>query len=293
MVLGSPRLTALAGGPVEVEQMLGAIEDHWIEALGHQVHLDVHPSADPKGTIVFQPGSGAHGRLYFLLGGLLAARGYEFIAIDRPGHGLSDGVRGDCTVDEAIAAARSAVEYARSRSSRPVTLMGSSMGGLLTVFALLSGVQPDSAIVHNFVFPGKLFPMRVRAWWIANHRTNPYPLAELVSGFEDLSSDPATGRYLRERGDRYMSWELSPRSVASLFGFKAPSLSEAPDTLVLTGDKDRAIPAWITRLFMKWSGLPSYEIKVLPDAGHLLFHDHLDRTIPLVSDWMDGRIGTA
>ena len=290
MVLASPHLTRLAGGAIEVDRMLDRIEDEWIEVDGRRIHLDLHPSPDAKATIVFQPGSGAHARNYFLLGGLLARRGYETIAIDRPGHGLSDGDRGDCTVEEAIAVAGATIDLARSRSSRPIVLMGSSMGGLLTVFGLLEGLRPDLAVAHNFLFPGKLFSFRMRSRWIKRRRTKPYPLVKLVHGFEELSSDPAVARYLTERTDPYMAWELSARSVASLFGFNARRVDDAPETLVVTGAKDKAIPAWATRLFMRFSGLPRYEVKVLPGAGHLLFHDHLDVAVPLIADWLDARL---
>jgi pimeloyl-ACP methyl ester carboxylesterase len=79
--------------------------------------------------------------------------------------------------------------------------------------------------------------------------------------------------------------------VASLFGHVAPRpATDAPETLVLTGDRDRAIPAWATRLFSWWVGLPRYEVAILPGAGHLLFHDHLDRSVPLVAGWLDARL---
>lgn len=289
MALASPRLTTAAGGRAAVDDILERVRDEWIEVGGRRVHLDVHPSADAKATIVFQPGSGAHGRNYFLMAGLLARNGYETVAIDRFGHGLSEGERGDCSVDEAIEIAGAVIDRARSEAARPVVLMGSSMGGLLTVFGLLRGLRPDASVVHNFVFPGKLFSLRMRSRWIQRRRTKPYPLVKLVHGFEELSSDAAIAAYLRSREDAFMAWELSPRSVASLFGFNARKITEAPDTLVVTGAKDKAIPAWATRLFMRFSGLPRYEVRVLPDAGHLLFHDHLDESIPLIVDWLDGR----
>lgn len=292
MVLRSPRLTELAGGSTEVHRMLDEIENVWIEALGLRIHLDLHRSEDPKGTIVFQPGSGAHARVYFVLGGLLARRGYHVLSIDRPGHGLSAGARGDCTVEQGIAVAEAAIDYARSQWPIPLVLMGSSMGGLLTIFGLLRGLQPDLAVAHNFVYPGKLLSMRLRSRWIARHRTKAYPLVELVHGLEKLSDDPAVTEYLRDRADPGAAWELSARSVASLFGFSAPAPKEAPETLVLTGDKDRAIPAWATRFFTWWSRLPRTEVRIVPNAGHLLFHDHLDRSVPLVADWLDARLGS-
>jgi pimeloyl-ACP methyl ester carboxylesterase len=63
-----------------------------------------------------------------------------------------------------------------------------------------------------------------------------------------------------------------------------------PTPLILTGDRDKAIPAWATRFFTWWSGLPRYELVVVPNAGHLLFHDHLDRSVPVVADWLDARV---
>jgi alpha-beta hydrolase superfamily lysophospholipase len=56
-----------------------------------------------------------------------------------------------------------------------------------------------------------------------------------------------------------------------------------------TGARDPAIPAWATRLFVRWSGLPRSTVQVVPGAGHLLFHDPLDVTVPLVADWLDAR----
>ncbi|MGH7337309.1 MAG: alpha/beta hydrolase [Myxococcota bacterium] len=290
MVLASPHLTQLAGGAAEVDRMLGAITDEWIDVGGVRVHLDRHPGDDPKATVVFQPGSGAHARNYFLLGGLLARRGYDVLAIDRPGHGLSDGARGDCTIDEAIDVTAAVIDLARSRSDRSVVLMGSSMGGLLVVFGLLKGLRPDLAVAHNFVYPGRLFSFRLRSRWIERRRTKPYALTKLVHNLEELSEDPAVAAYLRERTDPYMAWELSARSVASLFGFNLPKVADAPPTLFVTGDKDKAIPAWATRFFARLSGLPQREVRTVPGAGHLLFHDHLDASIPVVVDWIESRL---
>lgn len=290
MVLQSARLTELAGGPTAVQRGLDTIENVWLDNGELRIHCDLHRSESPKATIIFQPGSGAHARVYFLFGVLFARRGYHVLAIDRPGHGLSAGTRGDCTIDEAIAVSRSVIEYARRQFGLPVVLMGSSMGGLLTIFALLKGLEPNLAVAHNFVYPGKLFSMRLRARWIVRRRSKPYPLTELVHGFEKLSADPAISEYLRSQSDPGAAWQLSARSVASLFSFSAPAPTRAPETLVITGDRDKAIPAWATRFFIWWSGLSRYEVIIVPNAGHFLFHDHLDVSVPLIADWLDTRL---
>jgi alpha-beta hydrolase superfamily lysophospholipase len=290
MTHASPQLMAMAGGSGEVDRLLDGIENVWLDAGGVPIHLDLHRAEQPRAIVVFQPGSGSHARFYFLAAGLLARHGYHVLAVDRPGHGLSGGPRGDCTVDEAIEVVDTVITHGRAQWSLPVVLMGSSLGGLLTIFGLLRGSTPDLAVAHNFVQPGKLVSMRLRSRWIRRRRTRPYPLVELVHGFEDFSDDPAIRDYLERRDDPGAAWQLSARSVASLFGFTSKAPATAPPSLVLNGERDKAIPAWATRLFTRWSGLPSTEVVVVPDAGHLLFHDHLDTTLPIVTRWVDAHL---
>lgn len=290
MTHASPNLTAIAGGGDEVDRLVDGIENVWLGLGGVPIHLDLHRADEPRAVVVFQPGSGSHARFYFLAAGLLARHGYHVLAIDRPGHGLSGGPRGDCTIEEAIEVADTAIAHARSRWSLPVVLMGSSLGGLLTIFGLLRGSTPDLAVAHNFVQPGKLVSMRLRSRWVRRRRTRLYPLDQLVHGLEDLSDDPAIRAYLQRQDDPGAAWQLSVRSVASLFGFTAKAPATAPPSLVLNGEHDTAIPSWATRLFTRWSGLPSTQVTVVPDAGHLLFHDRLDTTLPIVTTWLDARL---
>jgi alpha-beta hydrolase superfamily lysophospholipase len=77
------------------------------------------------------------------------------LGIDRPGHGYSEGPRGDCTIEEALEVTRVVLALARARFGLPVVLMGSSLGGLITGFAVMAGLQPELAIAHNFLIPGR------------------------------------------------------------------------------------------------------------------------------------------
>ena len=115
-------------------------------------------------------------------------------------------------------------------------------------------------------------------------------LTELVHGFERLSADPSIAQYLRSRADPGFAWELSAASVSSLFGFhlRKPHRTGV-ETLVVSGNRDKAIPAWATRFFLWLSGLPDYQMQVIPNAGHLLFHDHLAQSVPLIMQWLDAR----
>ncbi len=287
----SETLAGAAGGRAAAEAMLLACESHWIPFEGSSVHLGLWRAASPaRATIVFQPGSGSHALNYAIMAGLFARAGFNVVGIDRPGHGLSEGPRGHCTIETALAVGDAALAWARTQLGGPVVLMGSSMGGMLTVFGLLSGSRADLAVAHNFLYPAKLASMRLRAWWIRRHRTRPYPLNELVHGFERLSADPVIGRYMTQRDDPGAAFALSAPSIASLFSFRARGPAHQAPTLVLSGTRDPAIPAWATRVFTRWSGLRHYEYLALRGAGHLLFHDHVAEAVPAITRWLEAQL---
>jgi pimeloyl-ACP methyl ester carboxylesterase len=131
--------------------------------------------------------------------------------------------------------------------------------------------------------PGRLISMRLRARVVARWRHKPYPLAELAHGFKGISDDPALLGYLAAQADPQVAWGQSVRSVASLFAHNPPRPSggHAP-LVVLSGADDKIIPGWATRGFVRWAGLKPRAVQMIPGAGHMLFHDHLAQTLPVV-----------
>lgn len=264
-----------------------SVQDVWLGPL----HLDFHRAAGARAVVVLQPGVGSYARFYAPLAQGLAREGCHVLAIDRPGHGYSGGARGDCSIAEALDATARVLAHARESFGLPVVLLGSSMGGLLTGFALLAGLRPDLAIAHNFLLPGRLVSMRLRARFISRWRRRPYPLADLANGFKGISADPALLDYLSAQADPRAAWTQSVRSVASLFAHNPPRPAAALPPLVLfSGAQDRVIPAWATRGFARWAGLRPVETLVLPGAGHMLFHDHLAQSLPLVLGAIEGHL---
>ena len=93
-----PALHTAIGGTSGLVGLLHRVRDEWIIWRDRRLHLEVLDGIEPRGTVVFHHGYGAYARLYLPTLGLLAEEGFNVVALDRPGHGLSDGRRGDCTV---------------------------------------------------------------------------------------------------------------------------------------------------------------------------------------------------
>lgn len=111
-------------------------EEFW-NYRGHAVHLDRYLNPDAPAKLILHHGVGTNGRqMSMILGAPLARRGFETVALDNLGYGLTRVAPGaafaygdwvDLVVDF--------VAHERSRDDRPIVLYGLSAGGMLTYHA--------------------------------------------------------------------------------------------------------------------------------------------------------------
>ncbi|GAS97891.1 AB hydrolase superfamily protein, Lysophospholipase [Mycolicibacterium canariasense] len=108
-------------------------EEFW-EWRGHHVHLDRYINPDAPAKIVLHHGVGTNGRqMSLIVGAPLAARGFETVALDNLGYGLTQ-VRPGAVVsyDDWVDLVVDFLAYEQSRDDRPIILYGLSAGGMLT-----------------------------------------------------------------------------------------------------------------------------------------------------------------
>ncbi len=280
--------------PCGVDEMLSGIESVWLRLEGKRLHVELHRAPHARAVVVFQPGVGSYARFYCALGARLARAGYHLLAIDRPGHGYSEGETGDCTVEEALDVTQCVADYARATFGLPVILAGSSLGGLLTGFAVFRGIPADLAIAHNFVIPGRLLSFRIRGRLLERKPHGSMRTARLAHQFKNMTRDPVLQRYVQEEADPRVAWQLSNRAVASLFRHN-PRLDgrQICPLVVLHGAADALVPTWAVRWFMRWSRLPDRELVPVPGAGHMLYHEDLNAAMPLLERLMEPMVATA
>ncbi|MEZ0365164.1 alpha/beta hydrolase [Mycobacterium sp. pUA109] len=101
---------------------------------GHRVHLDRYANPGAPAKIVLHHGVGTNGRqMSLIVGAPLAARGFETVALDNLGYGLTQ-VRPGTTVsyDDWVDLVVDFLAYEQSRDDRPIVLYSLSAGGMLT-----------------------------------------------------------------------------------------------------------------------------------------------------------------
>jgi len=110
---------------------------------------DWAPTTDPWADLLLVHGIAEHAGRYERTGGLLAEAGIVVTAFDLRGHGGSSGRRGDVErwTDLTGDVGRLLAEVRAAAGGRPVVLMGHSMGGLLSLDAVLGGVATPELLV--------------------------------------------------------------------------------------------------------------------------------------------------
>lgn len=108
--------------------------EEWWDWQGHRVHLDTYRNPQAKIKVILFHGVGTNGRqMSMILGKPLADRGYETIAIDLPGYGVTQVAKGKTVrYDDWVQAGHDLIQSELAKDSRPVVLYGLSAGGMLT-----------------------------------------------------------------------------------------------------------------------------------------------------------------
>lgn len=159
--------------------------EEWWDWHGHHVHLDAYRNADAPVKVILFHGVGTNGRqMTTIAGAPLARRGYETLAVDMPGYGLTRvAAKSLVSYDDWVAAGAAIVAAERDRDDRPILLYGLSAGGMLTYH--VASISPHVAGIVGMTFLDQRDP-RVQS------ETALHPLVGRLGG-------PVIGRAARTR----------------------------------------------------------------------------------------------
>jgi len=153
------------------------------------------PETEPQAVICLGHGQGDHSSRYAHVATTFTEAGYAVFAFDQPGHGKSEGPRGDMTSYEALLAeiTRLLSEAGQQYPHLPCFLYGHSMGGNLVLnYALrqkpqLAGVIATSPWLRLTQQPAAILIIAMRLM------SKVWPSLTIANGLDvaDISRDPA------------------------------------------------------------------------------------------------------
>ena len=108
--------------------------EEWWTWRSDRIHLDTYRNPQAKVKVILFHGVGTNGRqMMTILGRPLALRGYETIAVDMPGYGMTQVASNHLvTYDDWVKIGSDLIDAELARDGRPIVLYGLSAGGMLT-----------------------------------------------------------------------------------------------------------------------------------------------------------------
>jgi alpha-beta hydrolase superfamily lysophospholipase len=188
---------------------------------------------------------------YIVLGERSSRRGLAFLRFDFRGFGESGGTVSESTVSGRLGDLNVAIEFVKSHSriGAPVGLMGSSLGGYISL--LTAATRDDIRAVVTWATPFTLAGL-------AERRGE----GEMTSLGEDFFND------------------INAHNLAL-------NLPKVPNCLVVHGDRDELVPAEHAQMIYQGLKEPK-RVEIIEGGDHLLTRpEHREKAIEMTLEWFE------
>lgn len=271
---------------------------------GTKLYLQNWVTPDALGTILITHGQAEHSDCYARLIDALDGQGWSFIAWDMRGHGKSEGVRGYAKdFDEYVLDYKIFLDFALGLyevHSKPIVLLGHSMGGLVQTCALAEKKHLNK-IIAGQILSSPLFgvAMEVPEWKDkgAGFINSLIPKLALTNEIKNDSLTRDLDVIREYEQDTYRHGKIS---AGVYLGFKREFqriLSKAGDitipTLLHISDNDPVVSTDSALKFFDALSSENKTLKIIESGKHELYNDIVrDEIFKVVIDFLKQFIKT-
>lgn len=262
--------------------------EEWMRWEDADVHIDrlARPEAPVK--VLLLHGGGGNGRVLLPLAALLYRMGYETIAPDMPGYGLTRyGKRSRATYEVWSGIASDIVDRELESDPRPVVVFGLSIGGMLaylvaarnsrvrgliaTTLADVRSLAVRDAVAKNLFLSRVGGALAQAFWFIADHMALPI---RFVAKMDLITNDPEFSRLFSRdplAGGGMMSFRFM-RSLIQMKPAVEPEQFDSCPVLLAHPGLDPWTPLELSRSFYERIA-GEKQLAVLEGAGHFPYEE--------------------
>lgn len=252
------------------------------------------PAAQPRGTVLLIHGFAEHAGRYGEVAQALNRIGLDVFAVELPGHGKSEGRRGDVSsFDDFLLALDGLLESLSPEArERPRVVVAHSMGGLIALRWLETrGLRPNCMVLSApWLGTSPLLSRVTRLLkWLMGLVAPGVPVRRPIQA-AGLTRDPEM--QARRVADPLIVNRISARLVGGVESVQPLALASGPGvpTLVISPGAD---PVTDQSVVLEWCARFRDEVELveLPEARHEPFND-LERaeTIERMCNWIEGHL---
>ncbi|MCY3412756.1 MAG: alpha/beta fold hydrolase [Candidatus Heimdallarchaeota archaeon] len=283
---------------IDYTEILENIEELYISGEA-PIHIDIFQISEQyTSKIIFIHGTAVYSRFYAEFLHFLCKMGYQVIVPDMIGHGLSGGKKGHFTMNQILKVVYSVIDLCREKYHGKLFLMGSSLGGITSLYAA-ADKRIDGVIYHNAAifnegahkeivkvsgllkFPVPFVPLASKVLPIFPISVLLYlPKHQLVSSiyggkiFDLLLKDPLFCKYYTLKSLSTQMTESIPYELSDL----------SCPVLLINGENDRLFS--IPYIQSIASRIRNGNLKIIDNADHLIFHENIEESIEIITSFI-------
>jgi pimeloyl-ACP methyl ester carboxylesterase len=260
--------------------------EEWWSHRGHQIHLDTYRNPQAPAKLILFHGVGTNGRqMTTILGAPMANLGYECIATDMPGYGMTQiAPNQPVTYDEWVQIGSDLIDIERAKDPRPIFLYGLSAGGMLTYHVAAKNPHVKGIIGMTFldqsvqqvadetafnVTMGRMGAPAMKALAKTPLAGTKIPM-RVASRMSALVNDPAALKAFYQDKTSAGNW-VPVKFLSSYMSYQPlvkPEEFDVCPILLTQPAQDRWSPLHLSEPFLKRIKKVKTQIVMLENAGH-------------------------
>ncbi len=281
-----------------------AIIEDYIKSNDRQIHLDIYGRDENlHTTVIFIHGTAVYSRFYadFLYG--LYQKGYRVVAPDLPGHGLSAGIRGHFDMKLLTSTIFDVTTYVIEQFGSSVVIMGSSLGGITSLYCIANDDRIKAGICHNAAILSEGAHKRIVKVGVGYRILKPLVpmLARIMPtfhisvwtylNFENLYQDKS----LQEKmdfvlTDKLISDKYTLRALATQMRASLARPIEEIETpiMILNSDNDVLFSVeYMQEIFNRLEKSGNKRLEIIRNAAHLVLQEKKGESLEKIINWLN------
>jgi len=285
------------------DKIKNLIREEYIRSQELNIHLDIYDDETPREkTIIFIHGTSVYSRFYAEWLYNLYKQGFRIVAPDMSGHGKSEGTRGHFTMEKFSQEISDVVEYVINHYGEKIAVMGSSLGGITSLYATAFEPRIKAAVCHNAaIFDEKAYKKIVEMNLLLRILLPLVPIATklapkfristlLYLDFERLAKTQDVKNkidYLLE--DPLLSLKYTVTAIRTQMKDPLAKPIEEIKTpiMIINGDEDVLFSEeYMTEIYERLT-CEQRKLEIIEDASHLIFQENIQESLKRVVPWLN------
>lgn len=285
------------------QKIKNSIKEIYLKLDNTDIHVDIYgEELKTDKNIIFIHGTSVYSKFYAEFLFKLFKHGYRVFALDLIGHGLSGGKRGHFTMEKFTQIIYDLTTQIRETYGKEIVVMGSSLGGITTLYCAANDPRLNGGICHNAaIFNEDAYKKIINFTGILRFMIPTVPILSkvfpklhlsvlLYLDFKELAkTDSALDAidYLLDDELFIRKYSLTAIKTQLRAPMAKPIEKIGVPIMIINGDNDNLFSVEYMRELYKRLTCKNKKLAIVVNGSHLIFQEHIEKALDMIIPWLE------